>query len=488
MITEKEYLLLSIASYCNFTPANTNLYLKEAFSKLKLDEYRWTKFKVLSSKTYEKFLKFFKEELEEWEIFCINDKRATNKENKRDKTGFYSISYKKNDEIVIAFRGSEIFPYEEAYKDFIENNLVLGIGKRPKQFDNAIEIYEQHIYKYSLKKEKLHITGHSLGGGIAQYIAAYSNKKYGYIPETVTWNAVGINKKGIFTVEDFIHYNQVLENSDKIEKKWIKILESFKSQYYSILESYIENSKTSLDKYFESKVKMDIVFNLCLTRITTNSEEKTRIKNILIDVLTRSDDIIEKISSAKKFIIELKDNTVYKEKVINYGHSKDITFNVFEHIGLALKVDDDFKVAHSKKIFNLILDKEKFFTDYHFDDVFLPFFHLLEEGSGRIAYKIGFEYVSSMLRFFFYEEEGFSKEILAIYYSIEREEELNYELIKEQILLGLKKTKIEMLYKDKVREYIENSDLEKIAKIWKEAKKRMPSPYIAKDIYDVIIY
>lgn len=488
MVTEKEFLLLSILSYCNFNQSCIDLELEEALDNIRIDEHKWIKFKILSLKTYQEFINFFKEELKNWKILGIYDKRATNKEGKNEKTGFYSISFKKEEDVVIAFRGSEVFPYEEAYKDFVENNLVLGIGKRPKQFDNAIDFYNQHIYKYSIDKKNIHITGHSLGGGISQYIAAYSNKKYGYIPKTITWNSVGVNKKGIFTVEDFITFDEILEKSLTIDKKWFKILDVFRAQYYSLLEAYLDGSKLSLEKYFLDKLKMDIVFNLCLTRITTSLEERAKIKEILVDTFAKSEIVVEGVSKAKLFLNELSENEVYKDRVINYGHSKDITFNVFEHIGVALKVDDDFKVVHSKKMLNLILDKEKFFTYYHYDDVFLPFFSNKKESEGCISCDLEIEYVSSALRYLIYKEDGFSKEILGEYYTIENNKILEYENVKREIILGIKKTKVEILYKEKVKNYIVDLEPEKIKEIWQLLKQRMPSPYLAKDVYDRILY
>lgn len=488
MVSEKEFLLLSIMSYCNFNQSCIDLELEEALNNIKIDEHKWIKFKILSLKTYKEFIVFFNEELKNWKILSIYDKRATNKEGKNDKTGFYSISFKKEEEVVIAFRGSEVFPYEEAYKDFVENNLILGIGKRPKQFDNAIDFYDQHIYKHSIDKKNIYVTGHSLGGGISQYIAAYSNKKYGYIPKTITWNSVGVNKKGVFTVEDFIKFDDILEKSLIVDKKWGKILDVFRAQYYSLLETYLDGSKLSLEKYFLDKLKMDIVFNLCLTRITTNLEERARVKEILVDTFAKSEIVLEGIKRAKQFLNELSENEVYKDRVINYGHSKDITFNVFEHIGVALKVDDDFKIAHSKKMLNLILDKEKFFTYYHYDDVFLPFFSNEKEREGHISCTLEIEYVSSSLRYLIYKEDGFSKEFLGEYYTVCNEENLEYESIKREIILGLKKTKIEILYKDKIKDYITELETEKIQEIWQLIKQRMPSPYLSKDVYDRILY
>ena len=47
------------------------------------------------------------------------------------------------------------------------------------------------------------LTGHSLGGGIAQYVALTVDKNSNYIPYTYTWNAVGINREGIVSILDF---------------------------------------------------------------------------------------------------------------------------------------------------------------------------------------------------------------------------------------------------------------------------------------------
>lgn len=444
MVTEKEYLLLSILSYYNFDKFSDKLELYRYLTSIKIDEHKWLKLRKFSPVQIKIFLEYFKEELEKWKIIAIYDNRAASPGKKKEKTGFYGTVFTNGKDIVISFRGSEIAPYEEAYKDFIENNLLLGINKKPKQFSDATDVFENVIYKYSVDVERISLTGHSLGGGLAQYVAAYSRKTRGYIPKVVTWNAVGIKDKGLFAIEDFLDLGENLKN------------------------------ELSIKSYFN--------------KISKNYEGKWRTKEELLKSLPKDEVTLEKLEKAKLFLSELSDNNIYEEKIFNYGHSKDITFNLYGHIGGAYLIDENFGMKRNGKFLNTLLDKKNFFAQYHYDDVFLPFFINGEERNGEFSSELNMEYITATLRYLFYSEEGFSNEFLALYYSLYDLREDSAEFIKDQILIGLKNAKIFIIYREKINETIKNSNSSQIFELWKETRKRMPSPYIPYDIYDAILY
>ena len=76
-----------------------------------------------------------------------------------------------------------------AYRDFIENDLLLSFGKRPPQFDEGYKFYIK-LVKNGFNPINIRLTGHSLGGGIAQYVAVMSQKDGSIVPNTCTWNSV----------------------------------------------------------------------------------------------------------------------------------------------------------------------------------------------------------------------------------------------------------------------------------------------------------
>ncbi|MBO0613829.1 Mbeg1-like protein [Thiothrix fructosivorans] len=76
--------------------------------------------------------------------------------------GFYAATYKKRDEYVIAFRGTSL----TSINDWMNNLHVIPL---PTQYiaaqEYALKVIKEH------PKNKVTLTGHSLGGGLAAYVA-----------------------------------------------------------------------------------------------------------------------------------------------------------------------------------------------------------------------------------------------------------------------------------------------------------------------------
>lgn len=102
--------------------------------------------------------------------------------------GFKAGIYKNGNEAVVTFAGSD---------DILDywNDLLLGIGHTPPQVEAADMYYNKHLP--SLTDADITITGHSLGGYLAEFIG---NK---YAKRTVTFNSPG-------SVGDIRDYAQVL--------------------------------------------------------------------------------------------------------------------------------------------------------------------------------------------------------------------------------------------------------------------------------------
>jgi len=102
---------------------------------------------------------------------------------KNDASGFYSRLYAHNNEYVIAMRGTEITDWGDLVADFGIIRRKFGV-----QFLNALNAY--NVYLGQARKASLTITGHSLGGALAKYVAA----KHGV--NAVAFNAPGIKGMG----------------------------------------------------------------------------------------------------------------------------------------------------------------------------------------------------------------------------------------------------------------------------------------------------
>lgn len=107
-------------------------------------------------------------------------------------------------QLVVAFRGTEFTADERGYRDAIKNDVLgFGYNKEPLQYADALELARVALNGINEGKitdsfgnvhllnvdTKLIITGHSLGGGLAQLVGAQSDFKD---VEVHTFNAIGV--------------------------------------------------------------------------------------------------------------------------------------------------------------------------------------------------------------------------------------------------------------------------------------------------------
>ncbi|MFV0441256.1 MAG: lipase family protein [Lachnospirales bacterium] len=102
--------------------------------------------------------------------------------------GAYAFLMDTND-IIFAYRGTELFDYRDIVTDF-----KIGIGSNPKsigQFKNAIDFAEKTLSRYAfIIGDNVYFTGHSLGGGLASYVAL--SLAFEYNVACITFNGVGV--------------------------------------------------------------------------------------------------------------------------------------------------------------------------------------------------------------------------------------------------------------------------------------------------------
>lgn len=381
MITDKEILLHALLAYSNFEKSDIEKNLYELFKK-RILRLHSNVFETLKEKNKSFFLNFFEKELNEWKVFYIDDRRYKNK--KSSKTSYYSVCFKNSENLyVLAYRGSEIYPLEEAYPDFIQTDLVFGVGFIPEQFYEGVETYNYIINKYNLEKDNISLTGHSLGGGIAQFVAVSNFIENSYVTAVKTFNSIGINRKHMFK-----------------EKKL--------------------------------------------------------------------------------------NNDLFKNKIINYGHSKDFTNTIFKHFGRSIKLDKNFiNIEIEKEIF---LDKIEIFNkaiyNYHHEDVFIPF---LNE-DGNLENKINLKFIASSIRKILTKENLFENKFLALYFSEKKLGDVERKYIKTSILKALKDKKTKILYKKQISFYIEKLEEDEIKEFYEVLKNKMPSIYEKQDIFDLLVF
>lgn len=125
------------------------------------------------------------------------------------KIGFSATTYEhKNaqgevDEVVVSFRGSD---KDEIWKDWIINNLPNFLGAVAPQYTRAAELAKEVKAKHP--NAKVSLTGHSLGGGLAQYAAAKAN-----LP-AVTFNPAAPAK--ILSIKSYDYFSELRDQLHNI--------------------------------------------------------------------------------------------------------------------------------------------------------------------------------------------------------------------------------------------------------------------------------
>lgn len=113
----------------------------------------------------------------------------TNRHGDRNGRGFYAETYLNSSkrEVVLAIRGTD-FP-DKDWGDFYAD-LQIALGKVPYQLRAAKKAYLVENKSAMNNGEKIFLTGHSLGGGVASMLAAQQAMK----PPVVTFNAPGMRR------------------------------------------------------------------------------------------------------------------------------------------------------------------------------------------------------------------------------------------------------------------------------------------------------
>lgn len=146
--------------------------------------------------------------------------------------GFYACAFQKENDVVIAYRGTDFsFKPEDikgTIKDMIQD-IELGFMKENGSQLICAYMFLEYIKKMCKKEEEkeekinIHITGHSLGGGLAQYVYVVTGKIY----PTVTFNALGLGKSKDKIKEDYLFGDDIqdcIAENSAINKNLIKLL------------------------------------------------------------------------------------------------------------------------------------------------------------------------------------------------------------------------------------------------------------------------
>lgn len=231
--------------------------------------------------------------------------------------GFYATAFMKNDnEIIIAYRGTE----PNTICDLLADIYAGFLNKNHSQLVCAylfIE-YVKSLYP-NIADENIYITGHSLGGCLAQYAFLSTNKKH----QTVTWNALGVGQ-----------YRENLEKNlfGDIEESLI---------FLNPLADYANIYKidSEIQKEFISSSK-NIILN-------SEIEDIKKLKNIIDQNITHSKNILQsqiefatlQIYWLLKSVLEIqKTKTTTSTNITNFYNSLDWTADLQTREGKCVDV------------------------------------------------------------------------------------------------------------------------------------------------------
>ncbi|MBN1468768.1 MAG: hypothetical protein JW924_08590, partial [Fusobacteriaceae bacterium] len=165
--------------------------------------------------------------LKTWKVLAVGDKNST--------SGFFGVAFQNitTGEVVFSFRGTEGGNPVQIPKDMALADLQIVMGVVPQQFKDAVEFYDKIFQDSSYKFDRSNVTsaGHSLGGGLAQYVATMGD----IAPKTLrTFNGVGVSNQQFLSANDFLGY------SDGIASMMDDIGDSLKNELYSTAMDFIE--------------------------------------------------------------------------------------------------------------------------------------------------------------------------------------------------------------------------------------------------------
>ena len=175
-------------------------------------------------------------------------------------TGFSSTLFydKVDDEYILAMRGTEgtFFEKEDFYAD-----SKLFFKRVVTQYDDMMKFYEYKV-KHIVGNNKLIVTGHSLGGALAQYFTiSFHDDTTGENPvvqETYTFNSPGIDVQALNIFGVYIQNPFYLPTPLTLQNDISMAVTNLIQQAYKII-TRDENIAVYFNKMMENNLKLDSI-------------------------------------------------------------------------------------------------------------------------------------------------------------------------------------------------------------------------------------